>query len=240
MAALRWRDAAAMSDVEIRDARGPGTWWPAARCLPSRCASATARRPAPWLVQTAASSGGIALGAFCEATLIGISVAIPAEPDALFSCGLAVDPGAPRQGRRAPAQARPARTCACDRPHGDPLDGGAVVRHGARALPLRVGRTTRRLRRRALVDVRPSDLPQDDVTIEWAAHRCAARDWAVRCVGGGAVRPSGQLAAGELGDWRLRVRRAMSRALERGNIGTGVALDRASRRAWVLFSEPGP
>ena len=35
----------------------------------------------------------------------------------------------------------------------------------------------------------------------------------------------------------MQVRGAMTRALERGDVGTGVALDRASRRAWVLFSE---
>jgi hypothetical protein len=35
----------------------------------------------------------------------------------------------------------------------------------------------------------------------------------------------------------MRVRRRMSRTLERGNLGTGVALDRAARRAWVLFAE---
>jgi hypothetical protein len=45
------------------------------------------------------------------------------------------------------------------------------------------------------------------------------------------------LAADELAAWRTRVRRAMRRALDRGAVGTGVAIDRATRRAWVLFSE---
>jgi hypothetical protein len=29
----------------------------------------------------------------------------------------------------------------------------------------------------------------------------------------------------------------MARALDRGAVGTNVAIDRATRRAWVLFSE---
>ena len=44
------------------------------------------------------------------------------------------------------------------------------------------------------------------------------------------------LSPADLAAWRLRVRASMARVLDRGAIGTGVAIDRATRRAWVLFS----
>src|SRR5262249_24319530 len=40
----------------------------------------------------------------------------------------------------------------------------------------------------------------------------------------------------ELRRWRLRVRNEMTRVLESGAAGTGVAVDRAERRAWAVFS----
>jgi hypothetical protein len=46
------------------------------------------------------------------------------------------------------------------------------------------------------------------------------------------------LAPADLGAWRRRVRGEMCRALDGGLTGTGVALDRGARRAWVLFQPP--
>jgi predicted GNAT superfamily acetyltransferase len=43
------------------------------------------------------------------------------------------------------------------------------------------------------------------------------------------------LADADLLRWRLRVRRSMRRALAGGAVGTGMAVDRAARRCWVLF-----
>ena len=229
---------AAMTDVEIRDARGGEL---VAGCALLAASLGFGPRDAlpPWLIQTAAASGGIALGAFRETALIGFSVAIPAEPDALFSCGLAVDPAYRGKGvGRRLKLAQRERALACGRTvirwTAEPLSAAALGLYlsglGARLVDYGPG---------LYADVRPSPLPQDDVTIEWR----------LTGVPRGTGRPAAsvevpfdhrQLAGGELGDWRMRVRRAMSRSLERGNVGTGVALDRASRRAWVLFSEAGP
>ena len=225
-----------MDDVEIRDARG-GDLVAGCELLAASLGFGPRDALPPWLIQTAATSGGIALGAFGDGALVGFSAAIPAEPNALFSCGLAVEPGQRGRGigRRLKLEQR-ARALASGRTvirwTAEPLAAAALALYlsglGARLVDYGAG----------LYDVRPSDVPQDDVTIEW---RLTGRP-------GGIGRPAAsvevpfdhrRLADGELAEWRARVRRGMSRALERGNVGTGVALDRASRRAWVLFSEAG-
>ena len=223
-----------MTDVEIRDARG--------RDLVAGCSLLAASlgfgpRDAlpPWLVQTAAASGGIALGAFREAALIGFSVAIPAEPGALFSCGLAVDPehrgeGVGRRLKLAQRERALAGGRTVIRWTAEPLSAAALGLYlsglGARLVGYGAG---------LYADVRPSSLPEDDVTIEWRLNGVSP--------GPGRAAASievpfdhRQLGESDLCRWRMQVRRAMSRALESGSVGTGVALDRASRRAWVLFS----
>jgi hypothetical protein len=79
-------------------------------------------------------------------------------------------------------------------------------------------------------------VPPDDVTIDWPLRG------GVPC----GTSPAASvevpfdhraLRVRELAAWRRRVRRAMRDALDRGAVGTGVAIDRGTRRAWVLFSE---
>lgn len=237
-APARLGDGALVTDCEIRDAHGRDL---VAGCalLASSLGFAPHDALPPWLIQTAAASGGIALGAFRDEELIGFSVAIPAEPGALFSCGLAVDPGHRGQGvGRQLKLAQRERALAAGRTvirwTAEPLSAAALGLYlsglGARLVDYCAG---------LYADVRPSSLPQDDVTIEWRLNG--------ESPGTGRATSSVEvpfdhrrLDEGELGDWRMRVRRSMSRALEHGSVGTGVALDRASRRAWVLFSEAGP
>jgi predicted GNAT superfamily acetyltransferase len=219
--------------VEIRDARG-GDLVAGCELLAGALGFTPRDALPPWLVQTAAASGGIALGAFDGAALVGFSVAIPAEPDALFSCGLAVDPAHRGQGvGRRLKLAQRERALASGRTvirwTAEPLSAAALGLYltglGARLVGYGAG---------LYEEVRPSDVEQDDVLIEWqlvdAPHpREPAASVEVPF-------DHRALPDDELGGWRMRVRRAMQRALERGNVGTGVALDRAAGRAWVLFS----
>ena len=233
--AARPGQRAGMTDVQIRDARG-GELVAGCALLATSLGFGPRDALPPWLVQTAAASGGIALGAFHEAALVGFSVAIPAEPDALFSCGLAVEPaqrgrGVGRRLKLAQRERALASGRSVIRWTAEPLAAAALGLYlsGLGAQLVDYGADL-------YGEVRPSDLPQDDVTIEWRLT--------------GEPRGNGRAAAsvevpfdhrrlsgGELSRWRMQVRGAMSRALERGNVGTGVALDRASRRAWVLFSD---
>jgi predicted GNAT superfamily acetyltransferase len=85
-------------------------------------------------------------------------------------------------------------------------------------------------------DVRPAHVPADDVTIDWVLQPAALK------AGRSAARVEVPfdhtlLDEEELMRWRLRVRRSMRRALATGAVGTGMAVDRATRRAWVLFEE---
>jgi predicted GNAT superfamily acetyltransferase len=228
-------DRAGMTDVRIRDARGGELVAGCALLATSLCFAPRDALP-PWLIQTAAASGGIALGAFSGAALVGFSAAIPAEPDALFSCGLAVDPahrgsGIGRRLKLAQRERALASGRTVIRWTAEPLAAAPLGLYlsglGARLVDYGPG---------LYDEVRPADVPQDDVTIEWrltgppaAAGRAAAS----------VEVPFDHRALdpNELADWRMRVRRRMSRTLERGNLGTGVALDRAARRAWVLFAE---
>jgi predicted GNAT superfamily acetyltransferase len=226
-----------MTQIDIRDARG-GELVAGCELLAASLGFGTRDALPPWLIQTAASSGGIALGAFEGATLVGFSVAIPAEPDALFSCGLAVDPAHRGRGvgRRLKLAQRERALAA----------GRTVIRWTAEPLaaaPLGLylsGLGARLVEYGAdlYAEVRPSELLQDDVTVEWRLTG-VPRGTGPPAASVEVPFDHRRLDAAELADWRLCVRRTMSQALERGRIGTGVALDRASRRAWVLFSEAG-
>lgn len=236
--ARRAGHGAGVEQIEIRDARG-GELVAGCELLAASLGFGPRDALPPWLVQTAAASGGIALGAFEEAALVGFSVAIPAEPDALFSCGLAVDPA--HRGRGVGRRLKLAQ-------RGRALAAGrSVIRWTAEPLavaPLSLylsGLGARLVEYGAdlYADVRPSDRVQDDVMVEWRLSG-APRGTGAPAASVEVPFDHRRLAAAELADWRMRVRRGMSRALGRGHVGTGVALDRASRRAWVLFSEAGP
>lgn len=223
-----------MADVEIRDARGAEL---VSGCALVAGALGFAPRDAlpPWLVQTAAASGGLALGAFADGSLVGFSVAIPAEPGALFSCGLAVDTahrgrGIGRRLKLAQRERALASGRTVIRWTAEPLAAGALRLYltvlGARLVAYGAG---------LYDEVRPAPAAQDDVTIEWrldATPRAAARPVASVEV----PFDHRALTATELGEWRLRVREAMASALAGGRVGIGAELDRAARRAWVRFA----
>ena len=199
-------DGAGMTDVEIRDARG-GELVAGCALLATSLGFGPRDALPPWLVQTAAASGGIALGAFREAALIGFSVAIPAEPDALFSCGLAVDPGTPRPGRRTPAQARAARARARRGPH------ASSAGRRSRSRPRRSGSTSPGWARGSST-TEPGSMPTCGRRISRrTTSRSSGGSPASRAAPAGPRRRSrcrstiAGSAAGELGDWRMRVRR---------------------------------
>jgi predicted GNAT superfamily acetyltransferase len=234
MADIGIRVERGVAAIEIRDARGAEI---VTGCALLADALGFEPRDAlpPWLVQTAAASGGIALAAFAGVSLVGFSVAIPAEPGALFSCGLAVDPGHRGHGiGRKLKLAQRERALASGRTvirwTAEPLSARALGLYltvlGARLVEYGAG---------LYDEVRPSPAPQDDVTIEWRLNGAPR--------GGSRPGPSVEvpydhraLTVAELGAWRMRVRGAMASALARGHVGTGVELDRAQRRAWVLFA----
>jgi len=229
-------DRDGMSAIEIRDAEGPEL---VAGCELLARALGFSERDAlpPWLVQTAVQCGGLALGAFRGQALVGFSSAIPAGDRALFSCGLAVDPGCRGQGvGRALKLAQRERAlrqgCTSIRWTADPLAAPALNLYLAGLGARLVGYGAE-----LYAAVRPAAVPPDDVTIEWplagATPGDGAPDLSVEIPFDHRALDGQQLL-----DWRLRVRRSMSHALERGGLGTGVALDRGARRAWVLFSQP--
>jgi predicted GNAT superfamily acetyltransferase len=225
-----------MPAIEIRDADGSEL---VAGCELLARSLGFADRDAlpPWLAQTAVECGGLALGAFRAQALVGFSVAIPAASSALFSCGLAVDPSCRGQGigrtlKLAQRERALQRGCTSIRWTADPLAAPALGLYLA-GLGARLVEYGTEL----YAAVRPSAVPPDDVTIDWPLAGAAPTDGAP----GLSVEIPFDLRTlngPELLDWRLRVRRSMSRALERGAVGTGVALDRGARRAWVLFSQP--
>jgi GNAT superfamily N-acetyltransferase len=229
--------AAAPPVVEIRDAAG--TELIAGADLLARSLGFAERDAIPaWLMQTTVECGGLALGAFRDGVLGGFSYALPCSDWELFSCGLAVVPewrglGIGRRLKLAQRERalRDGRTRI--RWTADPLS--------ARALTLYLAGLGARLTAygaELYAAVRPAAVPPDDVVIDWPLERPAP-------AGG---RPAARveipfdhtsLSDAERLEWRLRVRRAMCRALDSGAVGTGVAVDRAARRCWVLFEQPG-
>jgi predicted GNAT superfamily acetyltransferase len=189
---------------------------------------------APWLVQTAAACGGLALAAFAGERLVGFSFALAAAGGELFSCGLAVEP--PWRGRGvgwalklAQRERALAQGCARIRWTADPLSAPALGLYlsglGARLVAYEP---------ELYADVRPAAVAPDDVVIDWPLAAASAP-------AGSASRveiPFDRRALDrvELRHWRLRVRNDMTRVLDAGAVGTGVAVDRGARRAWVVFS----
>jgi predicted GNAT superfamily acetyltransferase len=221
-----------MPALEIRDAHG--------RELVAGCALVAdslgfSERDAlpPWLVQTAAGAGGLALGAFSQGHVVGFSFALPTAAGELFSCGLAVDPA--WRGRGVGRRLKLAQR---DRAVGQ---GATVIRWtadplAAPALTLYLGTLGARLVAycaELYAEVRPAAIAPDDVMIEWPLREAAPLGPAVGRVQVPLER--GRLADGELMRWRLEVRRQMTDLLARGGIGSGVEVDRSADRAWVAF-----
>jgi predicted GNAT superfamily acetyltransferase len=185
---------------------------------------------APWLVQTAAGCGGLALGAFAGERLIGFSFALLAACDELFSCGLAVEPawrgrGVGRALKLAQRERALRLGIARIRWTADPLSAPALGLYlsglGARLVAYEP---------ELYAVVRPG--AGDDVVIEWPLAPAAVAPGSASRVEIPLDRPDGA----ELRRWRRRVRNDMTRVLDSGAVGTGVAVDSAARRAWVVFS----
>lgn len=218
--------------IEIRDARGPEL---VAGCALLARALAFSERDAlpPWLVQTSAANGGLALVAVAGDHVVGFSFALPGREGELFSCGLAVDAAARGRGvgralKLAQREHAVAAGVSVIRWTADPLS--------ARALALYLGGLGARLvayEPELYATVRSHAVPPDDVLIEWPLT-------AVAEPGPSAVRveiprDTSMLAEAEHRRWRLDVRRAMADALERGRVGTDVRF--AQGRAFVEFCE---
>jgi predicted GNAT superfamily acetyltransferase len=224
-----------MSEIEIREAAGAELVAGGDLLAASLRFSERDAIPA-WLMQTTAGCGGLALGAFRDGMLGGFSYAVPCGEHTLFSCGLAVLPEwrGHGVGRRLKLAQRE-RALRQGRTHirwtADPLSAAALTLY----LPGLGARLTA-YGAELYADVRPATVPADDVTIDWALRRRAPNG------GRSAARVEvpfdhTALAQADLLEWRLRVRRSMRRALATGAIGTGMAVDRAARRCWVLFEE---
>jgi predicted GNAT superfamily acetyltransferase len=234
------RDAAAMSNhgaIEIRSASGAELAAGAALLASSLGFGERDAIPA-WLMQTTVECGALALGAFRDDVLGAFSYAIPDGDRALFSCGLAVLPEWRGQGVGR-------RLKLAQREHAL-LEGRSQIRWTAdplAAAPLTLylrglGARLTSYRAELYAATRPAAVPPDDVVIEWPLRGAA------RAGRGPAQRVEVPFDHMSLGDedvllrWRIRVRRAMSRALEAGAVGTGMAVDRRTRRCWVLFERP--
>jgi len=228
-------DRAGMVEIDVRDAEGRELVDGSA--LLARALGFGERDALPpWLMQTAVECGAVALAAIRDGELVGFSFALPGDDGALFSCGLAVDPACRGRGlgRRLKLEQRE-RALRQGRSHirwtADPLS--------ARALALYLAGLGARLtayRAELYATVRPSPVPADDVTIDWPLVDAAPPD-PVPAASVEVPFDHRELNASELLDWRVRVRSAMTRLLDRGAIGTGVQIDTATRRAWVLFSD---
>jgi len=224
-----------MSEIEIREAVGAELVAGADLLAASLGFDERDAIPA-WLMQTTAECGSLALGAFHDGVLGGFSYAVPCGERALFSCGLAVLPG--WRGRGVGRRLKLAQrdwALACGRTHirwtADPLS--------ARALTLYLAGLGARLTAygaELYAAVRPSAVPPDDVVVEWHLSGVCGDRHPAACVE--IPFDHAALDDAELLDWRLRVRRAMRRALADGAVGTGMAIDRAARRSWVLFERP--
>jgi predicted GNAT superfamily acetyltransferase len=220
-------------DLVIRDAVGNEL---VAGCALLGRALGFAERDAlpPWLVQTATGCGAIALGAFAGARLAGFSFALLAADGELFSCGLAVTPafrdrGVGRAVKLAQRDRALAQGCTRIRWTADPLAAAPLSLYlsglGARLVAYEP---------ELYAVVRPAAVPPDDVLIEWPLSL-------TRAAGAPAARVEipydhRSLDRDTLLARRLEVRQGMTDALGSGAVGTGVAVERAARRAWVLFS----
>lgn len=221
-----------MSQIEVRDARDAEL---VAGCALLARSLAFSERDAlpPWLVQTSAAHGGIALAALEGDRVVGFSFALPGHARELFSCGLAVDPacrgrGVGRHLKLAQRERALAIGATVIRWTADPLS--------ARALSLYLGGLGARLTAyepALYAAVRDTAIPPDDVMIEWPlTERPLPGPPAARIE---IPLDAPALSIAERRRWRFDVRRAMAPELGRGAVGTDVAID--AGRAWVLFRE---
>jgi predicted GNAT superfamily acetyltransferase len=228
-------DRAVMSEIEIREAAGAELVAGGDLLAASLRFSERDAIPA-WLMQTTIECGGLALGAFSDGVLGGFSYAVPCGEHTLFSCGLAVLPewrghGVGRRLKLAQREWALRRGRTHIRWTADPLAAAALTLY----LPGLGARLTA-YGAELYADVRPGAVPPDDVTIEWPL-RAGTRNGGRSAARVEVPFDHTSLSEEELLRWRLRVRRSMRRALAAGAVGTGMAVDRSTRRCWVLFEE---
>ena len=241
-----WRDAARRGQravahvrrLEIRDARGGEL---VAGCALLARSLGFGRRDAlpPWLVQTAAAPRRAR--ARRVPRRLRSSASRSRSRPSRTRCSRAGSPSTPAAagrgvGRRLKLAQRD--RALADGPQRHPLDGRAAVGGGARALPRRAGRAARRLRAGAL---RRRPAGADPAR---RRRRSSGGSTGEPRGTGGARRPASRCrstigaldAAASSARWRMRVRRAMTRALDarRGRDGRGAR----SRRAPGLGALP--
>jgi predicted GNAT superfamily acetyltransferase len=198
----------------------------------------------PWLILTTTEAGGLAIGAYRRARLVGFSYALPAHAGGdpqLFSCGLAVAEaergrGIGRRLKLAQRDRAIARGIPVIRWTADPLAAPALhlylSRLGARLVGYRSG---------LFGGLRAHAVPQDDVEIVWelAAPPRAASP------GTDAIHveiPADvhRLVPRSALDWRRRSRRLMTALLDDGFVGTAVEREPGADRCRVRFVRESP
>jgi predicted GNAT superfamily acetyltransferase len=197
----------------------------------------------PWVILTTTETGGLAIGAYRGARMIGFSYALPAlgatgtVPVAhLFSCGLAVV-----EEERGRGVGRKLKLAQRDRAiaRGIPLIRWTADPMSAAALHLYLSRLQARLvgyRAGMFTGLREHAAPQDDVEIAWelnGARRAPAGEQdAIQVEVPADV---GRLPPHQAKQWRGRVRRLMSALLADGYVGTAVEREPHAERCRVRF-----
>jgi predicted GNAT superfamily acetyltransferase len=192
----------------------------------------------PWLILTTTETGGLAIGAFRGARLIGFSYALPAlAPGSahLFSCGLAV-----AKEERGRGIGRRLKLAQRDRAiaRGIPLIRWTADPMSAAALHLYLSRLHARLvgyRAGLFTGLRAHTVPQDDVEIAWELGDVAPVSGEQEAIHVEIPADVGSLSPRQATAWRRRVRRLMSTLLADGYVGTAVEREQDAERCLVRF-----
>ena len=229
-----------MVDLAIRDV--PRRDLPEAADMLSSALGFRARDSIPaWVILTTTEAGGLAIGAYRRARLIGFSYAFPALTAGtahLYSCGLAVaeDERGRGVGRRLKLAQRDravARGIASIRWTADPLSAPALHLYLSR-----LGATLVGYRAGLFTGLRAHTVPQDDVEIAWELD--GARGSAPPSGGKEAIHveiPADvhRLSTRQATEWRRRVRRLMSALIDDGYVGTAVERAPGAERCRIRF-----
>lgn len=198
----------------------------------------------PWLMLTTTEAGGLAIGAYRGARLVGFSYALPALVKGraeLFSCGLAVAErerghGIGRRLKLAQRDRAVARGIPVIRWTADPLAAPALrlylSRLGAELVGYRSG---------LFAGLRAHAVPQDDVDIVWdlgAARR--AEPPGADAIDVEIPADVRRLVPRTATQWRRRARRLMTALLDDGFVGTAVDREPRGDRCRVRFVRESP
>jgi predicted GNAT superfamily acetyltransferase len=197
----------------------------------------------PWMILTTSENGGLAIGAYRGARLVGFSYALPAlsatgtAPVAphLFSCGLAVvneerGRGVGRRLKLAQRDRAIARGIGVIRWTADPMSAAALhlylSRLNARLVGYRAGMYT---------GLRAQTGPQDDVEIAWELGDGPPSSDGQEAIHVEIPADVNRLSPHQATAWRRRVRRLMSALLADGYVGTAVEREPHAERCRVRF-----